>query len=207
MDPEILKYIEFYIKEIPEPKTEPEIIKAYIILSDKLFKNISNSRMSSENKKMVIMISNDLKYLTNESINDKNVGISIYAKTIPVISNLYKYMSTLDIKNEQVIAQYSLETIETIELNVFLLTVKESDFLEGVDKLNKKIPKSLPVEVQNKLREFGLDYKNAVLSKPVLKGNSNLLIIIIILLILIGLGFFYFKSKSKVSFGKRRRRV
>ena len=183
MDPDVSKYIEFYVKEIPEPKTAPEFIKAYIILSDKLFKNISNSRMSSENKKIVIMISNDLKYLTKESINDKNVGISIYAKTIPVISNLYKYMSTLGIKNKQIIGQYLLETIE---LNVFPLTLKESDFLEGTDKLNKKIPKALPVEVQNKLKEFAVDYKNAILSKHKLEsGSNNLLIIIIILFIII----------------------
>ena len=174
-------------------------------LATNIYKDLSISNISEENKNNVIIISNDVKFLLGKPLNDKNAGISTFVKTVPVLLNIYNYSDTLPTDQQQLVENYVYTNIKMDSKDY--LKIPESGFLEIADKLNKSSYKSLPIEVQNKLREFGLDYKNAVLSKPVLKGNSNLLIIIIILLILIGLGFFYFKSKSKVSFGKRRRRV
>ncbi len=199
---EVTAYFEKFPQSSKQPSTEKDFNEEAVRLSSYLYKNIPTG-MSEQNKNLVILISNDLLFLSGKDINDKTLGISTFAKTCPVVSSIYKYVLSLPVDTQQSLSGY-LEGI-TPQKNIFSMT--QDDFIAIADKIKATAPEAF----KNKFTSFSDAYRSAVLNPPKYYKNDNKLIVLsviaLIAFILILIVYFFptIKAKfSKAGFGRRR---
>jgi hypothetical protein len=194
--------IENYFNTIPQGSNvinEKTFIANAIAGSDYMYKNIPEN-MSVDNKILVIMISNDYKFLTGNKLNDPVIGVSIFAKTVPVVTSLYKYILKLPESEQRIISEYLYANL-TFK---FIYSMTTDEYLAVADKLKSNIPE---VPSKNKLLKFAENYRKAIINPPKFDNGIDMFVALGItsgaIVVIIFVWYLYANRKS--SFGQRRR--